>query len=74
MIDFVKDTQYPCLGYGTMCVVLRQLQVWLLPGRWVLRVGVCVAPTWLVAVVRGANMLCGAMLYGAGVSDMTMVR
>ena len=28
MIDFVKDTQYPCLGYGTMCVVLRQLQVW----------------------------------------------
>jgi len=70
MIDFVKDTQYPCLGYGIMCVVLRQLQVWQQPVPGCLR-GVEI---WLVAVVRGANMLCGAMLYWAGVSDMTMVR
>ena len=56
MIDFVKDTQYPCLGYGTMCVVLRQLQVWLLPGRWVLREAVC----WVFAGRRRVAVGCGS--------------
>jgi len=59
MIDFVKDTQYPCLGYGTMCVVLRQLQVWQRPGPGRYVAGGCCAG----CLLGDHNMM---MLYGRG--------